>query len=337
MYKAEVDVPVMLLFFNRPDPLKEVFKRVKECRPSTLFLVQDGPREGRMDDKENVLKCREIVSDIDWECDVHKNYSEVNLSCDHCEYMGIDWCFGFVDRLIILEDDCVPARTFFSFCEELLEIYKNDTRIDRISGLNRIGRYNGIQSDYFFSTISAGWGWATWKRTWEEIKKLRYGGFLEDADLLETYRYSKDTIADKNYGDMIAQGRQIDLASNTVASWEYLVGLNSIINDHLIITPRRNMISNIGATPNATHFEASLNEVGKKVRRILSMETYDVEFPLKHPNYVLRDVRYEKMHYRRIHIGRLEGLYYKVRRMLIRAGKGDYDAIWKSVRRRLTR
>lgn len=107
--------PVMILFFNRPDNLKEVFDAVRKYQPSELFLVQDGAREGRLDDYENVQKCRDIVANIDWKCKVRRNYSEHNLSCDYREYTGIDWCFSFVDRLIILEDDCVPSQSFLHY------------------------------------------------------------------------------------------------------------------------------------------------------------------------------------------------------------------------------
>lgn len=137
-FPSNVDVPVMLLFFNRPDTLKQVFDAVKQARPSTLLLVQDGAREGKEGEEELVRQCRNIVEDIDWDCTVYKNYSDVNLSCDHREFTGISWAFEHVDRLIILEDDCVPCQSFFPFCAELLEKYKDDTRVDRICGFNRL-------------------------------------------------------------------------------------------------------------------------------------------------------------------------------------------------------
>ena len=42
MKSALVDVPVLILFFNRPQQLSQVFEQVKKARPSRLFLYQDG-------------------------------------------------------------------------------------------------------------------------------------------------------------------------------------------------------------------------------------------------------------------------------------------------------
>ena len=47
MHKPEVDISVLMLFFNRPKQLKKVFAEVKKARPARLFLYQDGPRGER--------------------------------------------------------------------------------------------------------------------------------------------------------------------------------------------------------------------------------------------------------------------------------------------------
>ena len=70
MKQYEIDVPVALIFFNRPEPLKEVFNAIEEAKPSKLFLIQDGKRSYRWDDVENINRCIEIVDKVDWKCDV---------------------------------------------------------------------------------------------------------------------------------------------------------------------------------------------------------------------------------------------------------------------------
>lgn len=86
--KSKIDIPVLILFFNRPNMLKRVFEQVKIAKPSKLYLFQDGARENRLDDVVNVQKCREVVSDIDWECEVYTNYQEKNNGCDPSEYLA---------------------------------------------------------------------------------------------------------------------------------------------------------------------------------------------------------------------------------------------------------
>ena len=84
MKPALVDVSVLILFFNRPKLLAQVFEQVKKARPARLFLYQDGPRGER--DMPGIEACRKVVADIDWECEVHHNYQEKNYGCDPSEY-----------------------------------------------------------------------------------------------------------------------------------------------------------------------------------------------------------------------------------------------------------
>lgn len=262
MKKSLVNVPVLILFFNRTEPLKEVFAAVKAARPSVLLLAQDGAREG-IDEQAKIDACREIVGDIDWECKVYTNFSEVNLSCDHREFTAIDWAFQYVDRLIILEDDCVPCPSFFPFCEELLEKYKDDTRVDRICGFNRLEKYEDVTYDYLFSTIASGYGWATWKRSWEEVVKNKEYDFLSDKNLVNIYNKSRDVIVDRGYGDILKQSeacKKKNLQSGKITSWENLVGVTTLINHSLVIVPKYNMVKNIGAVEGSTHY-ASLKYV----------------------------------------------------------------------------
>ena len=167
MYPFKNDVAVLLLFFARPEQTKQVFDSIKEARPSKLFLYQDGPREGK-NDIEGIMACRKIVEDIDWECEVHKNYLEKNQGCDPSGYLSRKWMFSYVDKGIILEDDTVPCQSFYPFCKELLDKYENDQRINMISGMNNFGTYECGGADYFFTSGGSIWGWATWKRVVDE-------------------------------------------------------------------------------------------------------------------------------------------------------------------------
>ena len=54
MKDFKIDVPVLLIFFARPETFEKVFEVIREARPSTLLLWQDGPREGRPDDVEGI-------------------------------------------------------------------------------------------------------------------------------------------------------------------------------------------------------------------------------------------------------------------------------------------
>ena len=90
---AAVDVAVLILFFTRPEPLKQVFEAIRQARPSKLYLYQDGPRGPQ--DMAGIEACRQVVSDehIDWECDVQRNYQTVNAGCDPSNFNAQKWAF----------------------------------------------------------------------------------------------------------------------------------------------------------------------------------------------------------------------------------------------------
>ena len=159
---AVTDVSVLLVFFNRPKTFSQVFSQVRRARPARLFLYQDGPRGEQ--DLEGIEACRAIASETDWECDVHRCYLDANQGCDPTMYRAVTWALSLTDKLIILEDDCVPALSFFPFCQEMLDRYENDTRVMMIAGYNTDEVTTDVSADYFFTSVFSIWGWATWRR-----------------------------------------------------------------------------------------------------------------------------------------------------------------------------
>lgn len=295
MCGGKLDAPVMLLFFNRPDVLSQLFEWVRKVKPKQLFLVQDGAREGNITDTERILECRKIVENIDWDCDVMKNYSESNLSCDHREYTGIDWCFQYVDRLIILEDDCLPSISFYQFCAELLEKYKDDNRVHIISGFNRCNVYRDTPYDYVLANVGAGLGWATWKRVWKQVKRTEKPLFETDIEL-EYYNKIVRDIEPERLTDMIkklVKAKEFDVLENKIHSWEILVGTTAMLNASLTITPSKNLIKYNGITRDATHCYSDEMLLPKKTRKVLTQSAYEIDFPLHHPPYIVRDKGFE--------------------------------------------
>lgn len=282
MYNWNIDVAVLCIFFARPKCFQQVFDAVKKARPRVLLLWQDGPREGREDDIENIAACRKIAEEIDWDCQVYQNYHDKNMGCDPSTHLSHKWAFSIVDKCIILEDDIVPSQSFFPFCKELLDKYENDRRVSRICGMNILGEYP-VPSDYFFARTGNSWGWATWKR---------------EADLWETeYDYLDDEYA-KNcmihyFGENKAQKEWVKTVERRkkegVPYWEHIVNATTLLNSGLIIYPSKNMICNVGIDKNSTHAHDDLSKLPSYVQRLFYMKTYEYEFPLKDPKYLVCD------------------------------------------------
>ena len=131
--------PVLFLIFNRPEVTARVFDVIQSMRPKRLFIAGDGPRPDKMSEREIVQETRRIVENVDWDCEVVRRYQETNLGCRLGVSTAIMWFFEQVEEGIILEDDCLPNDSFFPFCSELLERFRDDNRI----GLDRGNELSG--------------------------------------------------------------------------------------------------------------------------------------------------------------------------------------------------
>ncbi len=291
--KSLIDISVLLVFFTRPDTFAKVFDVVKQARPARLFLYQDGPREARPDDIENIAKCREIAADIDWDCEVKTLYQEKNVGCDPSGYIAHTWAFSQTDKCIVIEDDDVPSVSFFSFCKEVLDKYENDPRVMLVSGINFDEITEYCPYDYFFSTatITAGC-WASWSRVvnkWDKdysFLKDEYQMRLISGRIKES-GFSKGFLPScKNHSD---SGK---------AHFETIMISNQYLNSGLTVIPKKNMVINIGLTGDATHTSLSLECLPRGYRRIFMLKTFDVSLPINHPPFVIEDVTYKNRAYR---------------------------------------
>jgi len=280
---------VLLFVFIRPQTLKRVFERIREVRPSKLYLTSDGPRENVPSDREKIEECRKIVENIDWECEVHKIYFDKNQGMYATGRMACDYVFEREDRLIFLEDDILPSRSYFQFCAEVLEKYKDDLRINAVCGMNHLGKYETPNTDYFFSKTGSIWGFAIWKRTYETYYKFEYG---QDSYVSERVKQiaKKDTYFCKVFDGYAKH----DVFDGHPAGPEFFLSLNIYAQNQLFIIPKNNMIKCIGFADGSTHAVNDLKKMAKGDRQIFDMKTYDVEFPLKNPLYVFPDEVYEK-------------------------------------------
>lgn len=281
-----IDIAVLLIFFCRDDKFAKVFEQVKLARPSKLYLYQDGPRGEK--DMPGILKCREIASQIDWKCEVHTWYQEKNVGCDPSEFLAQRWMFEQEEMGIVLEDDDIPSQSFFPFCKELLEKYKNDERINMICGMNNTGVSEHIDDSYLFTTKGSCWGWASWSRVvmqWDE--KYPWLDSAQDLRNLKCQRMKRHEY--KAYV-RISQGHR----DSGKIHYETVGGMDLFLYNRLNIVPKYNMITNIGVGEETTHGATDLCLLPKRAAKLFHMDRHEINFPLKHPKYMMPDYIFEK-------------------------------------------
>lgn len=267
--------PILFIIFNREESTRRVFGAIKELRPKQLFIAADGPRD-IAGEVERCVATRAIIEQIDWDCQVELLFREKNLGCRLAVSSAIDWFFSQVEQGIILEDDCLPEQSFFWFCQELLERYKDNERIMHISGNNF--QKHKIKDSYYFSQISHIWGWATWRRAWHryDIKIKTFPDFVKKETITKIFPKKIQqrfwlNVLNRNY---------LGLDSNWDYQWAY-----TLLNNHgLAIHPKVNLVSNIGFGAEASH---SFNPSDS----FANWSTGSLNFPLKHPTDIIVDKR----------------------------------------------
>lgn len=272
-----LSTPIAFIIFNRPTETERSFAQIANAKPTQLFVIADGPRQNHPTDAANCAAARAIVEKIDWECTVHRNYSEQNLGCKRRVSSGIDWVFSLVEEAIILEDDILVDPSFFRFAEEMLDYYRQDTRIMHIAGLNPIAPLEDYPFSYFLGVWPLIWGWATWRRAWQAYDVNMSLWSPELRLKLERLPFFKWTLFDVL--DTTHRGG--------VDTWDYQWLFANILQSGLTVVPRKNLVRNIGFGLDATHTKGLPPAFADTAPNA-------VEFPLSHPPYTMVDVEYQK-------------------------------------------
>ena len=276
MKPVPLEVPVVLLVFNRPDTTERVFAEIARARPLKLLVIADGPRANRPGEAERCAKTRAIIDRVDWQCDVLLNYSDSNLGCRDRVASGIDWVFEQVPEAIFLEDDCLPHPTFFAFCEQLLDRYRHDERVSQIGGTNFQFRRTSIGASYYFSRYNHIWGWASWRRAWQNYDRgSSIWPEMRDNDWLAA---AIQDPKERSYWTKIFDA----VHAGKIDTWDYQWNLSSWAQGMVSVIPAVNLVSNIGFGSDATHTR------GTSI--YANMATEPMQFPLRHPRVVLPNV-----------------------------------------------
>lgn len=306
MSEFQLTTPVGFIIFNRPDTTERVFAEIARARPPKLLVVGDGPRANRPGEAEKVTACRAIIHRVDWPCEVLTNYSEANLGCKVRVSSGLDWVFEQVPEAIILEDDCLPHPTFFRFCQELLERYRDDERIGMISGDNFQFDYVINDESYYFSNMNHVWGWASWSKKWQSDYDVNLNLWPKIRDENRFRDWFGSKFEQDNFAEILENVYQ-----GKIKTWDYQWHFASRINGRIAVMPNVNLISNIGFGVEATHTTGH--------SRFENLPVMPINFPLNHPPTVFAskvlDSRFSKLFIQESLIGRIK---YKLKRFFFR-------------------
>jgi hypothetical protein len=248
------------------------------ARPAKLFIAADGPRGEKIGEYELCKKAREVTNKVDWPCDVKKRFQEKNLGCKINASTAVTWFFENVSEGIILEDDCLPVASFFPYCRELLEHYRNSPQIMQINGTNLFSPEKSVNPtySYTFSRCPILWGWATWRRAWQQ-----YDISMTHLDDLINIPRTEALFSNEKYLKFLIKHCK-HIRDKNVDTWDAQWQYTLMYNGGYAITPYTNLVENIGFGPDATHTNDS---------KYIGIPTTKLVTPLKHPPIIVADKR----------------------------------------------
>lgn len=275
------NAPVLLITYKRPENTEKLLKILLENKIKNIFIYNNGPIN-----KIDLKDCKRTKDIVKKYSAIHPNikvlYKNKNTGLKHNIPEAINWVFDYFDKVIILEDDCIPSKLFFLFCNELLVKYENNLRIGQISGSNFINnrqfkRKN--QDSYFFSNIINCWGWATWKNRWTHVHDLEMTKWPE----IKKNNVIKNFFNNKKNSDYFHKMFDDNYPNDII--WDRAWFLTNIINNRLTIIPDKNLISNIGFDIKAS---------GPNPPKYDSLKHENLDFPLIHPKFLEADSDVDK-------------------------------------------
>jgi hypothetical protein len=275
MIDWQLKTPVAFIIFKRPDTTEKVFEAIRQAKPPKLLVIADGSRTNKTGEADKCAATRSIIDRVDWDCEVLQNYSEINLGCAKRVASGLDWVFEKVEEAIILEDDCLPHPTFFRFCEDLLEKYRDDERVGSISGQNVQFGNNHTEYSYYFSRYNHVWGWATWRRAWNFFDfEMKNWPEVKEKNLLYNILGNSRLVYKwhKNFNSL-----QKGITNSWAYRWQFACWIHNLQG----IISNINLISNIGFGSESTH-------TSNQQSKYANLPVEAVEFPLNHPPFMIR-------------------------------------------------
>ena len=280
------EAPVLFVTFNRTDTTRVVFETLRKAKPKKLYIFSDGPRANKYDDDwAKISENRKLAEEINWDCAVETRFMKENQGCGIGVSGAISWVLEKEDRVIILEDDCVPSLSFFQFCNELLQKYEHDVRMMNISGTRWNEEFPIQNCDYFYTRYAHIWGWATWKRAWQF-----YDYYMKDWPLFKEKRIldmveCNNAPLVKRWNFLFNNIYNLEKKHTWDYQWQYAI----YKNNGLCINSVKNLVTNIGL--DGMHSNAETEEHNR--------ERHEVDEQLKAPPFPFPEYGFDAYHGRK--------------------------------------
>lgn len=293
---SQFNTPVCIFLFKRSESLPCIFEVLRKVKPSKLYLRSD---QGRNDEEKKMVDhVRQLaLSLIDWDCDVIKDFAAENRGVYINIGVGALEIFKKEERCIFLEDDNLPNESFFSYCEQMLDYYKDDNRTLLICGTNYGGnKFEKCKTDCFRVKALLPCGWASWANKFKEYYP-RLLDEVDEPDFKKAFfsKYKNKALAKQQYKSVLFE-RTKYLNEKKFNSWDFHLIECVMMKDLYVISPKVNLIRNIGVDTYSTHNQINFKKYKRNImtRRFCEVPTYSLDYKLNPEIDCRENAKYQK-------------------------------------------
>tara|TARA_Y200000002_G_scaffold299837_1_gene254775 strand:- start:1544 stop:2455 length:912 start_codon:yes stop_codon:yes gene_type:complete len=233
--------PIALFVYNRYQHIKKVIEAIKKnpiSKRSTIYIFSD-----YSDVKSEIIKIKKIrkylenTNGFKKKIIIERNY---NLGTSKNIVMGLNQIFKKYDKCIIIEDDILISKNFLYQMNYFLDKYSKIKRIASIEGYMYPIKFKKSIPDYFFLKGTGCWGWATWRRSWQN-----YEGSVQK--LLKKFKGKKELVNDFDYYNSYPYYKMLKKQKwSTKKSWAIKWYASNFIKNNFTVYFKNTLVKNIG-------------------------------------------------------------------------------------------
>ena len=236
------DVGITVMAYSRPDHIQKLIYSLQQSEIKKFTVFVDGPDNVLI--REQQKKIFDVINKVDWAVvDVIKR--PVNLGLRRSIVSALTEQFLKYEKVILIEDDCIPDKDFFYYMIKSLDLYKNNDRVRSVCGYQLP---LGLEQPNNIKTIASSrfipWGWGTWRDQWQDYETdlIYLHQKIHEKDI---YRKLPSDI--RNYLEYYAFNK----TGNDIWSINWV--LTHYATDTLTVYPSESLINNIGFDGSGVH------------------------------------------------------------------------------------
>ena len=111
---------ILLMTYIRPENTKRILNLLIKYKQKNIFIFNDGLKLQKHKNLNRLTK--NVILNFKKKNKIKNFFSKKNLTQKNNLPIALNWVFKKNDKVIILEDDCIPSRTFFRFCRTFFNL-----------------------------------------------------------------------------------------------------------------------------------------------------------------------------------------------------------------------